>query len=108
MTFRWYKEGQRVLSLSEVLGLYAFFFDISQDDAYEFMDSLSCGIDLNLFNPIKLLRDKLIFSRINKKFTLTNVQRTALIYKTWNLFREKQTVKYLKFNYNVENFPIPH
>jgi hypothetical protein len=102
----WYSKCQRMLTHSEILGLYSFFFDINEDDAFLFMDSLCNGDDLKIKSPIKQLREKLIFSKINKKFNLTNLQRTALIFKSWNLFRTGESVKFLKYTPETDNYPI--
>lgn len=106
MSVSWYHKSQRLLKVSEFTGLYAYLYDIDNDDAYRFVDLLANGVDLDIYNPIKLLREKLIFSRINTKFTLTNSHRTALIFKAWNMFRENKTVKFLRFT-EQEIYPIP-
>jgi hypothetical protein len=106
MTDEWYKKYQRILPTSEILALYAFFYDINNDDAFTFMDSLCNGDDLDTSNPIKHLREKLIFAKINKKFALRDQQRVALIYKTWNFFRKNKSIKQLNFNYDREEYPV--
>jgi hypothetical protein len=107
MSETWYNKSQRILTTSEYMGMYAFLYDIDDIDSFTFMDSLSDGVGLELTNPIKQLRERLIFSKINTKFTMTNIHRTALIYKAWNLFRSGESVKYIRFNPEIDNFPIP-
>jgi len=106
MAEKWYNASQRILTTSEYIGLYSLLWDINNDDAFKFIDSLASGVDLEVNNPIKQLREKLIFSKINPKFNLPNYYRTGMIYKAWNLFRKKGTVKFLKFT-DQDNFPIP-
>jgi hypothetical protein len=106
MAEKWYHISQRILTTSEYLGLYSFLWDIDNNDSFKFIDSLANGVDLELNNPIKQLRERLIFSKINPKFNLPNYYRTGMIFKAWNLFRKKETLKFLKFT-DQENFPIP-
>jgi hypothetical protein len=105
MASRWYKNG-RLLRLSEYIGIYAYLYDIDQDDAFSFIDSLSNGENLDAADPIKQLRDTLVFTGINKKFTLTSYHRTALIFKAWNIYRKRGKVKRLYFNAERDNYPI--
>ena len=107
MSESWYVKSQHILSGADIGGVYAFLHGINEEDAFTFMDILCTGVNLEFNNPIKLLRDKLIFSRINKKFSFTKAHKTALIFKAWNLFRNKKTIKILKYDSNVEDFPIP-
>jgi hypothetical protein len=107
MSDKWYTQFQRVLKLSEINSLYAFFYDINQDDAFKFMDLLCSGVNLDQNNPIKLLREKLIFSKTNLKFSFAPVQKLAIIYKTWNYFRNNQSITVLRFSREIDNFPIP-
>ncbi|MCJ7447949.1 MAG: hypothetical protein MUO72_09660 [Bacteroidales bacterium] len=106
MADHWYTQFQRVLTLSEIGGLYAYLYDIDNDDAFTFIDSLCSGVELDRTNPIKLLREKLIFSKTNLKFKLTPVQKLGLIYKAWNYFRKKTQISVLRFSRELDNFPI--
>jgi hypothetical protein len=103
----WYSKFQRILTPSELIGYYAYFYDISQDEAFTFLDSLCTGTNLDSYDPIKLLREKLIFYKTNQKFSLAKVAKVAYIFKTWNLFREKKNIKVLKFHMENELFPVP-
>jgi hypothetical protein len=104
MSNGWYKKS-RVLSKSDYCGLYALFFDLEQDAAFNFMDSLATGLNLNSNNPIMVLREKLIGNLISG-YKLTEPHRIALIYKTWNYFRKDSKVTHLYLAKN-EAFPIP-
>jgi hypothetical protein len=103
----WYDKSQSILHTADFLGYYAFFYDINTKDAFIFMNSLSQGVDLSSTNPIKLLRDKLIFSKINTKFAMRQSQQVSLMFKTWNYFRKKESIKLLRFNQKLDNFPKP-
>lgn len=107
MSNKWYNKFQRVLSMSEISSLYAFFYDIDENDSFKFMELLCNGTELNKYDPILLLREKLIFSKTNLKFKITPIQKLAVIYKTWNYFRNKESIKLLRFNYDLDKFPVP-
>ena len=107
MSDKWNTLFQRVLSKSEIGSLYAYFFDINEDDAFEFMNSLCNGNELEKTNPIKLLREKLIFSKANLKFKLAAVQKLGIIFKAWNYFRKNQSISVLRFSRELDNFPTP-
>ena len=106
MAIGWYGKSARILSPSLFAGFYAFFYDIDNDDAFEFMSYLGDGIDLSLENPIRLLRDKLLFAKLNPKFNLIQSVKTSMIIKTWNHFRNKTTLKILKVDIGREGYPI--
>lgn len=107
MAQSWYRQSSHILKTAEYGGLFAYFSDINSESAFLFLDNLGNGTNLSEKNPIKQLREKLIFSKINPKFNLTANQRLALIYKAWNLFRDGKEISYLKFNPETDNFPIP-
>ena len=107
MSVNWRDKFQRVISLSEIGGLYAYFYDIDNNDSFTFIDSLCCGVELGIKNPIKILREKLIFQKTNLKFKLLPSQKLALIYKAWNFFRRGKEIAGLRFNRETEDFPIP-
>lgn len=107
MSSNWYGKSQRLLKLTEICALFAFLRDISEDDSFNFMDQLCSGNNLEVTSPIKLLRDKLLFSQMNKKFNLIPSVRTAYIFKAWNLYRSGESVKFIKFNSELDNYPVP-
>lgn len=91
----WYAQSSRILAKSEIMSLYAYFYDIDESMAFKFMDSLCIGSNLDHDSPIRLLRNKLLFSKVNKTFFLTPALRTQYIFKAWKLFTEGRTVKSL-------------
>jgi hypothetical protein len=107
MCEKWYRDSNRILTLSEITALYAAFYDINQDDAFSFMDSLSTGVNLEQDNPIRLLREKLFFAKMNTRFSMIASVKMALVFKAWNFFRDKKTCKILSYNVEKEEFPTP-
>jgi len=107
MSDKWRTQFQRVMSLAEIGSLYAFFYDIDTEDAFKFMDLLCSGTGLELRNPVRLLREKLIFSKTNLKFKYTAVQKLALIFKGWNYYREGKLISVLRFSRDLDSFPVP-
>lgn len=107
MADSWYIKSGRILHKSDFIGFYAYFRDISEDDAYTFMSKFGEGINLSVNDPIKLLREKLTAAKINPIMNMSAYVKTALIFKTWNYFRNEDDIKLLRFSPNLENFPIP-
>jgi hypothetical protein len=107
MAYEWYGKSQRLFPTSEWSGFFAYFHDYSNADAFNFMDALASGLKLDSKDPIGLLRQKLYFVAINKKFTMTPTHRSALIIKTWNYYRRRKLISHLKFNPETEEFPRP-
>lgn len=105
MAEQWYRK-QRLLNTSELVGFYAYFYDINEDMAFEFMEKLATGDNLTSDNPISLLRNKLILSKSAPKMRLNANTRAAFIIKVWNHFRNGTTVKNLIFDSRKEKFPI--
>ncbi len=104
MTDKWYKK-EILLSPSDMIGFYGYFYDIDQDDTFEFMEKLCTGDNLEPNSPIKLLRSRLILSK-TPRMKLTPLERTALIIKTWNYFRKGITVGKLTYDPKKEKFPV--
>lgn len=105
MSNDWYRK-ERLLTTSDFMGFYAYFYDIDQGMAFEFMEKLGLGDNLNSDSPIKLLRNKLILGKSSHKFKLSLNERSALIIKTWNYFRKNVVIKNLVFSPKREEFPI--
>ena len=100
----WYEAFGRVLSASQIGGLYAYFYkECHPDLATEFMSQLCTGQDITN-NVIAILRQKLIADRISMKRMPVNV-RLALAVKTFNYFVNGKTPKILRFIKDKEDFP---
>lgn len=103
-SFGWYIKFAKILPPSYFGGFYAFFKELNNEKAEDFMDQLSTGI--NMTNPvINLLRNKLMQDKLAAR-KMPASTKIALIIKTWNLFVKNQTVQLLKFDNFKEAFPI--
>ena len=85
MSDEWYRK-ERLLTTSELIGFYAYFYDIDEDMAFEFMEKLGTGDNLDNNNPIKLLRNKLILSSSSLKMKLIGDNENRTDYKNMELF----------------------
>lgn len=105
----WYGEIARALAPSDIGGFYAYLSEVHGDDASRFFTKLCSGTDLGKKSPIRHLRSFLINSKygsINGR-KIRKTDRSAMLIKTWNLFRKNQSVEKLSFNPQKEEFPIP-
>lgn len=107
MAQKWYKCSSRILTICEFMAIYLFFFDINEDAAFEFMSALGEGELLDRCHPVRLLREKLLFSKLNPKYSLLNNVKMALIYKAWNYYRKGTEITILRFSPTNEEFPTP-
>jgi len=103
-TIVWYKTFAKILPPSTIGGLYAFFYDINNEHAYQFMHQFCTGQDIKN-RSIALLRTKLMQDKVNHQKLAQSVKQ-AYILKTWNYFRKNEIVKILKFDSTKEEFPI--
>jgi hypothetical protein len=100
----WYKSFAKILAPSTIGGFYALFYDISPYQAELFFDQLCTGLNLTN-NSIGLLRVKLMQDKMSNT-KMTTVYKNALIIKNWNNFRRNKEVKLVKFDPQVELFPV--
>lgn len=99
----WYNHFAKILTPSQLGGLYAYFYDISSKDADDFMSQLSTGNDIKN-SSLNLLRTKLMNDKVSIK-KMPKDLKFALIIKTWNFFRKNEKPKLLKWDSNAERFP---
>jgi hypothetical protein len=102
----WYRKSGKLLAVSEIMGYYLYFRDKSIDDSFSFMQMMCEGIDLTPGNPILLLRRRLNEDKLNTRYKLSTLAKTAFIIKTWNYYRNRQPLGSLRFNPETEKFPI--
>lgn len=94
----------RLLNKSLYGALYLIFNEINEDIAFDFLNQLSNGKDIQN-NSMYLLRQKLINENsTNKKTPLPII--IAYIFKTWNYVTKGKELGVLKFNPVTEKFPI--
>lgn len=104
----WYRISGRLLSPSDFLGYFAFFYDINEEKALIFISSLADGKNLSQYHPVNLLRHKLFLARMNPKFSLLQTVKTAYIIIAWNIFRKEREVKTLSYYPTKNKYPIAH
>lgn len=99
---------------ARLIGLASIVFRrIDNDDAAGFMKQLAEGIDLEEGSPILMLRNRLLanYGRRNAVEKLPAWIVMALIFKSWNLWRDGELIKQLSFKpggAKKENYPDPH
>lgn len=103
---KWYNDSNRILSETEIIAMYAKFWDINEDDAFNFFTKLCTGVGLAADDPIYLLREKLLFAKLNTRFNLIQSIRTALVIKAWNYTRTGKKVRVLKFDIERDEYPV--
>ncbi|AUH68485.1 hypothetical protein [Gordonia sp. YC-JH1] len=84
--------------------------NIEPDDATDFFEKLSHGIDQNVDQPIFTLAKLLQKNRSNTTGKLSSTYLAAVTVKSWNAYRAGETVGYLRFvpgGRNPEHFPEP-
>ena len=99
-----YAQFQMVWSHGEVVLFYSLLTHIDKRLGHDFMRELCQGTDITN-DSIILLRNRLISEKIsNTKKSLNSVTR-ALVIKTWNACYLGKTIKTLKFNPEIEEYP---
>ena len=84
--------------------------NIDREDAAAFLDQLESGEHLQKGDPIYHLRARLLDNIVTVR-TITEIEYTALILKTWNLYRDGRTVSTLSWRpggSRPEAYPAPH
>lgn len=87
-----------------VSGLYYLMAEIDENDAKEFLTSLCNGFNLTEKSPINALRNKIIKTKFDKNYRLTNLDLLLLITYVWNKYRNNEKCK----NIRLPNDYIPH
>lgn len=100
-----YHQFQKVLNYGDVALFYALFTDISPYKGLEFIRELCQGTDITN-DVIILLRNRLLSDKISSSNKMLVKHRRALIIKAWNIYYLDKKLKVLKFNPEVEEFPV--
>jgi len=103
----WYISFGKILSPSIVGGVYSIFHSINELDAINFMTSLCDGTNLKPTDAIYLLRGKLMNDKTTRLKRMPYWIKIALIFKTWNYYRENITPRILVFHPDIDAFPTP-
>lgn len=97
-TVKNYPNSDRLLTPKLMGGLYYIFSTISETDTIDFMDKVCMGIgELDRFDPIRLLRKRLIDNRSSYS-KLPTIMIIILCFKTWNLYRNNDSIKHLRLS----------
>jgi len=99
-----YNQFQKVWNQGEVTFFYSVFTHVDNRLGHDFMRELCQGTDITN-DSIILLRNRLISEKVNNtKKSLNSVTR-ALVIKTWNAYYLGKTIKTLRFNPEIEEYP---
>ena len=101
-TVKNYSNSDKLLTPKLMGGLYYIFSNISEVDTIDFMNKVCMGIgDLDRFDPIRLLRKRLIDNRSSYS-KLPTIMIIILVFKTWNLYRNGDSIKHLRLSKTEE------
>jgi hypothetical protein len=100
----YYTAFSKALSPSHIGGFSAFFYELNETKGLAFMYQLCTGLSIDN-NVVALLRNKLYSDKIAVRKMPLNL-KIALVIKTWNFFVSNQTVKFLKFDMEREEYPV--
>lgn len=101
---KWYHTFGKILTPSFIGGFYSYFNTIDERIAYEFMDGLATGMNIQ-DNVINLLRNKLIQDKASPR-KMPPTLKMALVIKSWNFYVSGTRVKQLKYSAETEDFPV--
>jgi hypothetical protein len=91
-----------LLTATVVSSFHYLFSEVDDVLAEDFLTKLSTGIDLKQNSPILALRNRLLNSKNNESFRLTNDAILKLICYAWEKFVKNEIVKVLKLPENYE------
>lgn len=101
---RLYRSFSKILSCAYIGGFYAYLRKIDEEKSLSFLTQLCTGKNIEI-NVINSLRDKLIQDKIST-IKMPPAYKSALIIKTWNFYFSGTDSKFIKFNPNVESYPV--
>lgn len=99
----WYTAFAKILPPSFIGGFYAYFIDKNRNRAYDFMNQLCTGINVEN-ESINMLRNKLMQDKMSTKKVPINT-RVAFVIKTWNAYIKSTQIRCLKYDPIKESFP---
>lgn len=98
-------EFGRILSPSFLLSIKYLFAQKSVTHSEQFVNQLCTGLGLSQHNPIHVLRKKLL-TNSSSQYKQTQMHKTAVTIKAWNLYRLNKECKILRWNKDEESFPV--
>lgn len=103
-TSRWYNAFGKVIPQSTIGSLYSIFRDIDSEQAFQYFEYLSTGVDIKN-KMFYHLRNTLIKNKVSVK-KMSQLKILALIVKGWNKFREGDESN-CQFDETKHTFPKP-
>lgn len=103
---RLYDAFAQVMPASEIGLLYSIFYDISPEQAEQFMNQMCTGEQIRN-HTIIMLRNILIKDKLSIRSAPASITR-AWVIKAWNAFRSGHTPKLIRYSPGGdESYPIP-
>jgi hypothetical protein len=99
-----YAQFQKVWNHGEVALFYSLLTHADKRLGHDFIRELCQGTDITN-DSIILLRNRLIAEKISNTKKSLNAVTRALVIKTWNAYYLGKTIKSLKFNPEIEEYP---
>jgi hypothetical protein len=99
-----YKLFQGIWNHGDVALFYGLFVTVDKRLGYQFIRELCQGTDVTN-DTIIILRNRLISDKINVRNKMLPKHRRALVIKAWNAYYLGKSLKVLKYNSEVEDFP---
>lgn len=106
MSAAWNSKSNRILSISEIGSLYASMFDINEDQAFNFMEGVCVGSNLDSNDPRKVLRDKLTFYKVGGSsghIRISGGTKIKSVIKAWNYYRKGVKISVLRIRESDDN-----
>lgn len=95
----------KLIPLSHAALLYYLVNTAHRQEADEFLEKLATGTGLHKGDALLLFRHRMHELR-GEKHRLSQVEKLALLIKTWNAFHSKKSVGVLRWRREVEPFPV--
>jgi len=99
-----YSQFQKVWNHGDVSLFYGLLTTVDKRLGHEFMRELCQGTDITN-DTVILLRNRLISDKVNVTNKMLPKHRRALVIKAWNSYYLGKSLKVLKYNSDVEDFP---
>lgn len=100
------KDTSRILSDPIVAGFYYMFSRVNINDAESFMESLITGVNLQKNSPIKIVRDRLLKSKLDVGARLKNIEKNRLVALAWKKHRRGEDMVKLIIPKNNDGLQI--
>jgi len=102
---KFYKSFNGIFAPGELVGMYAYLFDIAPKHAEQFLTELCIDGTTNV--PAILYARKLLLANKINSGKVTERTKLAWVFNAWNVFRSGSKRKNIDYNAKVDAFPIP-